>query len=184
MKRRANRPQLVPGELVDTQTGEIHATPPIMVQPRFYWPEESVVVWQDAAKCMAKHPELGAEALRVWLYVVGTVGYENILAMSLSSVGRELGMQRQNVSRAVNRLVETGILEPVGTFNRSKTYRLNSQVGWRGSVKQLAKHRQGIGQKERRIRPDLRLVEGGKVRDPARVEDDRQPELLPEGGGA
>lgn len=172
MVRRARRPNLVPGEWVDPH-GEVHATPPIMVQPKLYWPEESVVVWQDAAKAMAKSPDLGAEALRVWLYVVGTVGYENILAMSMSSLGRELGMQRQNVSRAVSKLVEAGILVQEGQFNRSKTYRLNSNVGWRGSIKQLNKHRI----KRERPEPRLQLLKGGKD-DPARLEDAQQTELL------
>lgn len=177
MDRRASRPKLVQGEWVDPH-GEVHATPPIMVQPRLYWPEESVVVWQDAAKTMAKMPDLGAEALRVWLYVVGTVGYENILAMSMSSLGRELSMQRQNVSRAVGKLVDAGILVQEGQFNRSKTYRLNSNVGWRGSIKQLSKHRT----KRDRAEPRLQLLKGGKD-DSAQVQDARQAEMLPKEQG-
>lgn len=168
MRGSADRPRLVPGEWVDPH-GEVHSTPPIMVQPKRYWPEESVVVWQDAARNMAKMPDLGAEALRVWLYVVGSVGYENILAMSMSSLGRELGMQRQNVSRAVGKLVEADILIPEGQFQRSRTYRLNSNVGWRGSVKQLSKHRTSTAHRE----PKLKLVEGGRT-DAAPIEDQRQ----------
>lgn len=142
------------------------------------------MVWQDAAKAIAMSPDLGGEALRVWLYIVGSVGYQNVLALSHGALARELGMQRPNVTRAIKKLLDAEILVEHGRFGRITTYTLSSKVGWRGSVKQLAKHRQGIGQKERRIRPDLRLVEGGKVGEPARVEDDRQPELLPEGGGA
>lgn len=175
MARRARQPRAVVGEWVDPQ-GELHATPPIMIQPKLYWPEDSVVVWQDAARTMAKMPDLGAEALRVWLYVVGSVGYENILAMSMSSLGRELGMQRQNVSRAVSKLVEAGILTEVGRFQRAKTYRLNSNVGWRGSVKQLAIHRTKANRQE----PRLTVVRGGKDAEPSRVEDCRQADLLSE----
>lgn len=174
------QPRLVPGEWVDTRTGEIHATPPIMVQPRLHWPEESIVVWQDAAKAIARNPDLGGEALRVWLYIVGSVGYENVLALSHGAIARELGMQRPNISRAIARLVEAEVLQEHGKFGRITTYTLNSKVAWRGSIKQLAKHRTGRGSKE----PKLKVFDGGKGHETTRVVDDRQPDLLPDGEGA
>lgn len=174
--RARERPTLIEGQWIDPMTGEISRTPPIMVQPKpRRWPEESVVVWQDAAKAIAKHPELGGEAIRVWLFIVGSVGYENVLALSHSAIGDELGMARPNVSRAIGKLIESGILIEHGRFGRRRTYVLNSKVGWRGSVHQLRKHRAGAGSKE----PHLKLVEGGKSGDGNRVEDTRQPDLLP-----
>lgn len=170
-------PSLIEGQWIDPTTGEISRTPPIMVAPRpRRWPEESVVVWQDAAKAIAKHPELGGEAIRVWLYIVGSVGYENVLALSHGAIGDELGMARPNVSRAIGKLIEAGILVEHGRFGRRRTYVLNSKVGWRGSIQQLRKHRAQKGGKE----PKLRVLEGGKgSTENNRVEDSRQPDLLP-----
>ena len=53
---------------------------------------------------------------------------------------KTLGMQKTNVSRAVRALLDVGVIFEGPKVGRSKTYRLNEQFGWKGTVTNHKRH--------------------------------------------
>lgn len=49
-------------------------------------------------------------------------------------IADELKMQKTNVSRAIKNLIYFGIILKGPKSGRSKTYRLNPQFGWKGTI--------------------------------------------------
>lgn len=157
----------------DRATGETLDAVPVLFARRQRWEEESFIVFLKAAEALAIDRDLGAEALRVGLYLIGHAGYENWVHVRQTVVAEALGMKQPSVARALKRLVDRGVLVQGAKMGRSYTYRLNSKIGWRGRVESLKKHRESEdGRKE----PHLRLVKGGAD---AALEDGRQGNLLP-----
>lgn len=50
--------------------------------------------------------DLSGSDLRVFLAIIGNLGYENKFTMSITSLGELLGMQRQNVGSCIKNLVK------------------------------------------------------------------------------
>lgn len=86
---------------------------------------------QNALLAIAK-ADLGAEAYRVFFLLCARLDFENFIAVSQTEIAKELGMKRPNVSRAVRRLVDAGVLIKGPRVGRNLTYRLNPSVGWKG----------------------------------------------------
>lgn len=158
---------------VDAETGEVFDTFPMLVLGKPKLAEDWLMVMQEALVAVAQDRDLGWEAGRVLMLLLGRVDFENYVRLPQKEIGDLLDMKAPHVSRAVTTLVERNLLLKGPKVSGSWTYRLNSQVAWRGKVKNLRKHRSHTKE------PRLRLVAGGKG-EAARVEDARQPELLPE----
>lgn len=79
--------------------------------------------------------DLGSEAMRVLFAALAKLDYENWLSLSHADLGRELGMKRPNVSRAMARLMEEGVLLAGPKLHNRGTYTLNPRYGWKGSAK-------------------------------------------------
>jgi len=78
---------------------------------------------------------LGAEAMSVLLALLAKLDFENYLVLNQAQLGRELGLKAPNVSRAVARLVEEGVLLAGPRIQVSRTYTLNPSYGWKGSAR-------------------------------------------------
>lgn len=88
---------------------------------------------QDPIITLAKsRKELGGEGLAVFLFMCGNMDYENHIAISQAEIGSNLGMVKQNVSRALRRLVALGALEEGRKYGNMKSYRLSPSFGWKG----------------------------------------------------
>jgi DNA-binding transcriptional ArsR family regulator len=161
---------------IDTDTGEVLDAVPVMFVGKQRWAEESVIVFQQAAEALAINRELGDEARRVALYLIGHLSYENWVHVRQTAVADALGMKQPSVARALKRLVEHHVLvQGKVKLGRSYPYRLNSHVGWRGRVRSLEKHRTSA--EGRTEKPLMKVIPGGKAEAEGRVEDGRQPEL-------
>ncbi|WP_147238663.1 winged helix-turn-helix domain-containing protein, partial [Acinetobacter baumannii] len=68
-------------------------------------------------------------------------------------IAESLGMKKPNVSKAVKNLIEFGIILEGPKIGRSKTYRLNPQFGWKGTV---SNHKKAL-------KNGLSVIQGGKV---------------------
>lgn len=74
---------------------------------------------------------LTGESARVLLALLFTNGYRNKLQLTQTDLGRILGMPRQNVSRAFQKLVSAGFL--VATMqDGKKSWLLSTDLAWRG----------------------------------------------------
>lgn len=90
---------------------------------------------QDGFEFLAKS-KLNGEALKVLLMLMGRMDYENIIRISQKEIGDVLGMQKQNVGRAMKALRESGFLANADF----RAVKLNSDIGWKGTVQSLREH--------------------------------------------
>ncbi len=59
---------------------------------------------------VTKGNEMGVRDFRVFLHVLGTVGFANFVPLSASAAARTLGIDRAHVSRSLKKLVALSIL--------------------------------------------------------------------------
>ncbi|MGL5599039.1 MAG: hypothetical protein ACRDDA_13240 [Aeromonas sp.] len=97
--------------------------------------------------------ELNHDQTRVLMAMLSDLDYENYIQISQVDIANALSMQKSNVSRAIKHLVEFGILEEGPKVGRSKTYILNRQFGWKGSV---SNHKKAM-------KHGLSVIQGGLV---------------------
>ena len=125
--------------VLDMKTGEFE---PAITWVRQKWKGESFFMgFQEAFAELAKK-RLGSEAKDVFLLILGRVDYSNQVTMPQVEMARQLGMKRQNVSRAVAVLIKEEVLlveEP--QLGRNRRLRLNDRYGWKGKLKNLRTQR-------------------------------------------
>ena len=105
---------------------------------------------QDALRILAK--ELTGEQFKVLMLMLADLDYENFIQIAQADIAETLGMQKTNVSRAVRATGCWGDLwgPKVG---RSKTYRLNEQFGWKGTV---TNHKKAL-------KNGFSVIQGGRI---------------------
>lgn len=81
-----------------------------------------------------RRKEFGEDGFGVMFFLLTKLDYENHLLVNQADVARSLGMHRQNVQRAVKRLIGLGVLLEGPKAGQSRTYRLNPNFGWKGSA--------------------------------------------------
>jgi len=117
-------------KLVDTKTGEIYDA---VIYPK---PKRVGGKWtrlfQDAFSWLAvSKPEITGETYRVFTYLIGQAGYQNILPRPVD-VAKALGMKSPSVFRAYRQLLVVGFL-----VKRDHSYFLTPVLCWKGSPTQL-----------------------------------------------
>lgn len=124
--------------MIDLNTGEILPGVPV------YRPAKTklrgwFMVWEQGLKRLAQDEDLTGETLRVLMYCLSELDYENYLKVTQKDIVEALEMKRQNVSRAIKMLVDKQILIQGPKSGRSNTYRLNEFYGWKGKLKNMGK---------------------------------------------
>lgn len=121
---------------------------------------------QHAGKVLAENREtLGQEGLAVMFLLLSKLDFENGLLINQAELGRELGMHRQHVQRAIKRLIELGALLPGPKVGQNRSYRFNPEFGWKGSgtnhKKALEVHRDS-GERGKKEGTLYTILPGGK----------------------
>ena len=111
------------------------------------------MAFQDGLIEIAKDGELTLEPTKVLMFLFGQLSFENYLHISQKDIAEALGMQKQHVSRAMKLLIAKGIILDGPKVGRMKSYRLSPDLGWKGRVTNLEKHR----------RDRLKVIPGGKA---------------------
>ena len=137
---------------LDAETGELMEGCLVYVPYRPKIRRGWFMAFQDAFIEMSKDRELTGEVARVLYYFFGKLDFENYIHLSQTEIADALGMQKTHVSRAVKTLCDKGILLKGPKVGRSITYRLNSDYGWKGKVKNY----------ETEQRQRFKLIQGGK----------------------
>ncbi|HAZ7408665.1 TPA: hypothetical protein J7712_004463 [Escherichia coli] len=96
--------------------------------------------------------ELNHNQMRVLMALLAELDYENYIQVAQIDIAEALRMQKTNVSRAIKNLIEFGIILEGPKIGRSKTYRLNPQFGWKGTV---SNHKKALSN-------GLSVIQGGK----------------------
>lgn len=92
----------------------------------------------EAFRYLAEHP-LPMQPQRVLNYLFSVLDFENWLHVEQRKIAEDLGMKPANVSAAVKILEQRGIISRGPKSGRLATYRLNPNVGWRGTAEGHAK---------------------------------------------
>ena len=147
---------------VDKETGEYFESTVAVIQPRRRNGFQSggwAAMAQTALEYLAANRKvLGEEGFAVFMSLAAQMDMENYIQINQTKVGQALGMRQSNVNRAIRRLVDLGVVLQGPKVGRSRTYRLNPHVGWKGSA---AKHREEV-----RRSAHLSLVSDAPGRDP------------------
>jgi DNA-binding transcriptional ArsR family regulator len=119
---------------IDLDTGEISDDLLIASPKKRRLDGEFVMATQDGFLRLARDPDLTGEDFKVLMIYLANLDFENFLQISQSYIATDLGMKKENVSRATKRLVEKGILIKGLKVGRHQTYRLNAFYGWKGKA--------------------------------------------------
>lgn len=101
--------------------------------------------------------DLTGEQLRVLLYIMGKLDFENYICLTQKSVSEALNLHKSNVSKAFKVLVEKGIIHEGPKVGRTKTYRLDPSFGYKGRYKNYEKVKKAI-QKAKDKGIDLEVI--------------------------
>jgi hypothetical protein len=84
--------------------------------------------------------KMGAEATNVFLFLLGQIEYDNLLIISQIEIARELGMKKQNVSRAIKTLIKNEVLEIKDPHRkRRQRFKLSDKFVWKGKLNKTLK---------------------------------------------
>lgn len=145
---------------VDAETGEI-LDYTVMVVPRrapIGFREGWIVMAQTALELLATS-DLRGDDLRVLLYLLGRLDFENLIQVEQTAAAEKLAMQKQNVNRSIKRLAELGCLIEGPKVGRSRTYRLNPNFGWKGSG---SEHQKALRTADKAKAKGFSVVKGGQ----------------------
>jgi predicted transcriptional regulator len=145
---------------VDLETGEI--LPHVLVAMQQKIPNGFAEGWV----AMAQEPMVelavnikSVDEWRVLSVLLGYLDFENHIRIEQTAVAEKLGMHRQNVNKAIKRLLALGVVVEGPKVGRSRTYRLNPAYGWKGSS---ANHQKALRTAEKAKAAGLSVVKGGQ----------------------
>ena len=101
----------------------------------------SFVVSQRAIRTLVTDSEIHGECLRVFLYIVTELDFQNWIPVSQTEIAEGLGMKRPNVGRQMTLMESKGVLLRGPKIGRIYTWRLNPEYGWKGNLQSLAAYR-------------------------------------------
>ena len=88
------------------------------------------MVSQDGSAVLAqRRHDIGIDGMGVLWHLIGVLDFQNLIQISPTEIGRVLGMQRPNVSRAIKRLVNVGVLIEGTKVGAYRSYRFNPEFG-------------------------------------------------------
>lgn len=164
---------------IDMDTGEILDYSLVAMQRKI--PNGFAAGWiamaQNALDMLATS-DLRGDDLRVLLALLGRLDFENLIQLEQAAIAKRLGMQRQNISRSIKRLVTLGALLEGPKIGRSHTYRLNPNYGWKGSSKN---HHKALRTAEKAKAAGFIVHKGGKAS--AATDEALRTELESDGQG-
>ena len=126
---------------IDSITGEPIEGIPVYVQAKVKWKEGFFMGIQEAFIALAQDKDIAGRPRRVLDYLFGKLGFENYICVQQKEIAEALDLHKQDVSDSIKLLLDKGIILSGPKLGRSKSYRLNSKYGWRGTVKNLEKER-------------------------------------------
>lgn len=102
---------------------------------------------QEALDILADN--LRGSEFRVLMKLLKWLDYENLIQVQQNEIADELKMEKQNVNRSINKLIDVGILLKGPKIGKSCSYRLNPNFGWKGTAKN---HRKALDDRMKKAR--------------------------------
>ena len=137
---------------VDLETGEDLGGFVAVIRPKQKSAfERHFTMNQAALELLAK--TLTGEQFKVLMMLLASLDYENFIQVAQADIAEKLEMQKTNVSRSIKGLIDLGVIIEGPKIGRSKSYRLNPQFGWKGTV---SNHKKAL-------KNGLSIIQGGMV---------------------
>ncbi|MET5065120.1 MarR family transcriptional regulator [Citrobacter portucalensis] len=137
---------------VDLETGEDLGGFVAVIRPKQKSAfERHFTMNQAALELLAK--TLTGEQFKVLMMLLASLDYENFIQVAQADIAEKLEMQKTNVSRSIKGLIDLGVIIEGPKIGRSKSYRLNPQFGWKGTV---SNHKKAL-------KNGLSVIQGGRV---------------------
>lgn len=137
---------------VDLETGEDLGGFVAVIRPKQKSAfERHFTMNQAALELLAK--TLTGEQFKVLMMLLASLDYENFIQVAQADIAEKLEMQKTNVSRSIKGLIDLGVIIEGPKIGRSKSYRLNPQFGWKGTI---SNHKKAL-------KNGLSVIQGGKV---------------------
>ena len=90
------------------------------------------IMAQDALLMLATDDELTGKSLKVLLYLLARLDFENFIQVPQVEIANELKLHKQDVSKYVALFERKGILTRGPKLARSSSFRLNPNFGYKG----------------------------------------------------
>ena len=113
---------------------------------------------QDPGEVLALSDLTGVD-LKVFLLLIKRLDFENLLVVNQVELAEKLGTHRQHIQRSLKKLIEIEVLLEGPKQERNRTYRLNPDIGWKGTSE---KHVLALNDYRQTRASGLKLLEGGK----------------------
>ncbi len=88
---------------------------------------------RDAFLMLARDGELTGKSLKVLLYLLARLDFENFIQVPQVEIADEMNLHKQAVSNCVSILEKKGILIRGPKLARSSSFRLNPNFGYKGN---------------------------------------------------
>ncbi len=102
-----------------------------------YLKEDYVRFFQGDMKDLANDKTLDGQDLRITLAIISNLSYDNIFNLSHRELAEEVGIQRPNVTKTVNKLVRKGYLQVIGKQGQQNIYMFNPSIAFKSRAKNL-----------------------------------------------
>ena len=99
--------------------------------------EDYVRFFQGYMKDLANDKTLDGQDLRVTLTIISNLSYDNKFSLSHRQLAEQVGIQRPNVTKTVNKLVRKGYLQIIGKQGQQNIYMFNPSVAFKSRAKNL-----------------------------------------------
>lgn len=138
MARKFSKSQNLTGFVTDEKTGEVAPIKVFMPsnRPKTY---DWLMIFHSGTQMLARDKDFSGESFRVFFEIISHIEYENKITVTQAQIAELLGMKQPCVSRAFRLLVKKGILEESRKYGTTKTYKLSTDFGWKGTVTNLNK---------------------------------------------
>ncbi|MBX9840084.1 MAG: helix-turn-helix domain-containing protein [Silvanigrellaceae bacterium] len=126
-------------EIQDLESEEItYAVVPVK---RNYFDEDYFCMFQKSLDIISEDRDMTYDDLRVLLKLFRYLDMKNYISVSQKDICEQLKMHKPNVSRAINKLIEKGIILKGPKVIRANTYILNANYAYKGHLKNLKEER-------------------------------------------
>ncbi len=117
--------------LTDKTTGKkYHTLTPINPKYKKDW----LAMFQESLQLIAADKEVNGYALRVFIALLSELDFQNYICIPQSKIAKIIGIARQDVTRAINTLINKQIIFKEQGIGNTKAYKLNPNIGWKGDV--------------------------------------------------
>ncbi len=94
-----------------------------------------VRVFSEGLSRLAMDKDLNGTDIRVLLFILSIMEYENLLNTTQKALSEGLGIVQQEVSKSIKKLIEGGYLKIVDKNGRQNIYQLNPHLAFKSRAK-------------------------------------------------